>query len=217
MLYFPLKLFEGNIMQTTEKKILSRVYGNGRGWAFSQIDFVDIAKTATIHWAMHRLVQEGTIRRVLRGIYDYPRYSDLLQKPMPPDIHKVARALERKFGWRIQPGGAVSLNLMGISTQVPSKFVYLSDGPNRKYQVGKTTLMFKHQALKEAALSHEVSAILVQGLKELGKNHVNEEVLNIMRNWLPENKRTLILKDTKGVTGWVYDALKRICREEIDG
>lgn len=204
-------------MKSTENKILNRIHGNGMGWAFSQIDFMDIAKTATIHWVMHRLVQEGTIRRVIRGIYDYPRFSELLQKPMPPDIHKVARALERKFGWRIQPGGAVSLNLMGISTQVPSKFVYLSDGPNRKYQVGETTLLFKHQALKEASLNYEVSAILVQGLKEIGKNHVNEHVLKQMRSWLPKSKRKLILKDAKGVTGWVYDALKRICREEIDG
>ena len=178
---------------------------------------MDLTKTATIHWVLHRLLQAGTIRRILRGIYDYPKFSTLLQEDVPPDIHQVALALARKFGWRIQPGGAAALNLIGISTQVPSRFEYLSDGPPRSYTIDTTTLAFKHQTLKEAGLRHDASIVLVQGLKELGQGQLNDVALNQMRTWLPNTKRALVLRDAKGVTGWVYDALKRICREDDHG
>ncbi|MCC5847122.1 MAG: hypothetical protein JJU29_03430 [Verrucomicrobia bacterium] len=203
--------------QTLENKISARIYGNGRGWAFSQKDFVDLAKTPTIHWALYELAQADTIRRVLRGIYDYPRHSKLLEQTMPPDLHQVAMALARKFGWRIQPGGAAALNLLDLSTQVPGRIEYLSDGPDREYKVGNTGLRFRHQALKDAGLKHEASAVLVQGLKELGANGVTEKVIARMRDWLPSGKRAQVLRDAKGATDWVYDALKQICREENDG
>jgi hypothetical protein len=203
--------------QTIDHKISARIYGNGRGWVFSQKDFADIAKTPTIHWALYELERSGTIRRVLRGLYDYPRHSKLLGEPLPPDLHQVARALARKFGWRIQPGGAAALNLLDLSTQVPARIEYLSDGPNRKYTVGKTEVRFRHQALKDAGLKMEESVILVQGLKELGTKRVSDEVIERMRNWLPPGRRSRVLRDTKGTTDWVYDALKQICAEDADG
>lgn len=202
--------------QTIENKISSRIYGNGRGWAFSQKDFVDLAGTSTIHWALYELVQAGTIRRVLRGIYDYPRFSKLLNEPMPPDLHRVAQALARKFGWRIQPGGAAALNLLDLSTQVPAQMVYLSDGPSRVYEIGKTTLKFRKQALKDTVDLWE-AAVLVQGLKELGPNRIDAQVCRKLREWLPVNMRKKVLKETKGSTSWVYEALKKICAEDRNG
>jgi integrase len=71
----------------------------------------------------------------IRGIYDYPRFSKLLDQSLSPDIDQVARALARKFRWCIQPTGATALNFLGLSTQVPARAVYLSDGPDRVYQI----------------------------------------------------------------------------------
>jgi len=203
--------------QSIKNKILARIYGNGRGWAFSNVDFIYLAKKETIRWVLYWITQKGTIRRVLQGLYDYPRFSELLQQSMPPDMHQVAQALARKFSWRIQPGGAAALNLMDISTQVPSRFVYLSDGPNRTYRIGETVLTFKHQVLKEAGLRHHESAVLVQGLKELGQSLITDEVIHQMRVWLPAGKRVVVLRDAKGVTAWVYEAIRRICQEDNDG
>jgi hypothetical protein len=89
-----------------------------------------------------------------------------------PDIDQVAQALARKFGWRIQPGGAMAQNLQGLSTQVPARAVYLSDGPNRTYRIGDTTLIFKHTALKEAGFKLRESGLIVQALKSLGPDRV---------------------------------------------
>src|SRR5207248_6126475 len=105
---------------------------------------------STIDSALHRREHEGVIRRVIRGIYDYPRYSEALGGPTSPDIDKIAHALARKFAWRIQPNGATAQNLLGLSTQVPAHAVYLSDGPDRSYTVGRTTLDFEHTALKRS-------------------------------------------------------------------
>ena len=203
--------------ETISSKILSRIYGNGRGWAFSQADFADLGGRSAIDLTLHRLTRDGTIRRVIRGIYDYPRHSDLLDQPVSPDIHQAARALARKFNWRIQPSGPTALNLLGLSTQVPGRYIYNSDGPDRTYQIGKTTLSFKHQAPKHSGLKRDESGVIVQALKALGEDRITDKTIRTIRDWLPAEKRAAVLKDTRGVTGWVYAAIHRICREDSDG
>jgi hypothetical protein len=84
---------------------------------------------------------------------------------LSPDTDQVARALARKFNWRIQPSGATALNLLGLSTQVPARAVYLSDGPDRSYTVGNTGLDFEHTALKEVGFKLRESGLIVQALK----------------------------------------------------
>lgn len=203
--------------QSIENKALNRVRGNGRGWAFSQRDFADLGGRATIDSALHRLEQRGKVRRVLRGVYDYPSFSDLLGQELSPDIDQVARALARKFGWRIQPSGATAQNLLGLSTQVPARAVYLSDGPDRTYRVGNTALVFEHTALKEAGFKLRESGLVVQALKSLGPDRINREVISKIRKWLPPSLRAKVLADTKTATGWVYAAIQRIAQEDPDG
>lgn len=203
--------------KSIENKAINRVRGNGRGWAFSPRDFADLGGRATIDSALHRLEQRGKIRRVLRGVYDYPSFSDLLGQELSPDIDQVARALARKFGWRIQPSGATAQNLLGLSTQVPARAVYLSDGPDRTYRVGNTALVFEHTALKEAGFKLRESGLVVQALKSLGPDRINREVISKIRKWLPPSLRAKVLADTKTATGWVYAAIQRIAQEDPDG
>jgi hypothetical protein len=158
--------------QTFEDKALYRIRGTGGGWAFSPRDFLDLGGRSTVDSALHRLEKRGEIRRVIRGIYDYPRFSKLLDQSLSPDIDQVARALARKFRWRIQPSGATALNFLGLSTQVPARAVYLSDGPDRVYQIGNTTLAFEHTALKESGIKLKESGLIVQALKSLGQERI---------------------------------------------
>jgi len=203
--------------QSVEQSVVARIYGKSRGWSFSQIDFSDLGSREAIDTALYRLRKKSTIRRVMRGIYDYPRYSQLLDQEMGPEIHQVALALARKFGWRIQPSGPAAMNLLGLSTRVPSQYLYQSDGPDRCYDVCGTEMQFKQGALKDAGFRHDESGLIVQALKTLGEPHITDETIACVRQWLPTNKRTRVLKDTKRVTGWVHEAIKRICREDSDG
>lgn len=204
-------------MQTINKKILSRVYGHGRGWAFSPNDLVGDLARKQVDNALSDLVAEGTIRRVCRGMYDYPKYSDLLGQQLSPDIDQVAHAFARKFNWRIQPSGDAALNLLGLSTQVPGKYVYLSDGPSKTYSIGNTELEFKKTVLKEAGFRYRQSGLIVQALKTLGSERVAPEMIEKIRNDLDPELRSKILKDTKKVYGWIYSLIAEICREGSRG
>lgn len=199
--------------QSTETKAHKRIKGNGKGWAFSPHDFARLGPRSSIDFALHRLHQRGVIRRVIRGVYDYPRSSELLGRKLGPDLDQVAQALARKFGWRIQPSGAAAQNILGISTQVPSKLMYLSDGPDRRYTIGKTTLEFKHTAAKETGFKLRQSSLIVHALKSLGQDRITPEVLAKVRNWLAPNLQSRVLSDTQTATGWIYAAIREICRE----
>ncbi len=202
-------------MKHIHPQIVKRIYGNGRGWAFSKRDFLDLGTDASVRKILSRLESDGTIRRVCRGIYEYPRYSDFLEQTLSPDMDQVARAIARKFGWRIQPSEATALNFLGLSTQVPGRMQYLSDGPARKYEVaGQVELEFKHRALKESGLKHPESALIVQALKGLGKDRISDREIDVIRQWLPASRRAAVLRDTRRATGWVYEIVKEICREE---
>ena len=199
--------------QSIENKAISRIYGHGRGWAFSKTDFVAEFGEANIHQALSSLTRAGKIRRVCRGVYDYPRYSQLLGCQLSPDLDQVAHALARKFNWRIQPSGDTALNLLGLSTQVPGRWIYLSDGPGREYEIGDHPLVFKQSALKDVGFKYRESGLMVQALKALGREHVDQKVVEHIRRQLESTTCDRILRDTRSVTGWIYAAIKRICKE----
>jgi len=198
-------------MQAIDKKILSRIHGRGRGWAFTKTDFVAEFGAANIHQALSTLERGGKIRRVCRGVYDYPRQSTLLGQTLSPDIDQVAQALARKFNWRILPSGDAALNLLALSTQVPARWVYLSDGPNRQYTIGTRTLAFRKSALKDTGFQYRESGLVVQALKALGKDRVEPATVSALRHRFDTRQCARILKDTRAVTGWVYQTIKQIC------
>lgn len=200
-------------MQSLDKKAISRIYGRGRGWVFSPNDFVKDFSRDQIENALSSLCREGKIRRVCRGIYDYPKFSELLQQELSPDFDQVAQAFARKFNWRIQPAGDAALNLLGLSSQVPGRLVYLSDGPNRQYDIGNHTLEFKKSALKDVGFKYRESGLIVQALKALGQERVDGAVIATLRKQLDEKVCKQILKDTVTATGWVYETIKRVCGE----
>lgn len=199
--------------QGIENKVISRIYGRGRGWAFTKTDFVAEFGEVNIHRALSSLTKAGKIRRVCRGVYDYPRYSELLGRQLSPDLDQVAHALARKFNWRIQPSGDAALNLLSLSTQVPGRWTYLSDGPGREYEIGNHSLVFKKSALKDVGFKYRESGLVVQALKALGREHVDRKVIEGIRQHLESKACDRILRDTRSVTGWIYGAIKQICKE----
>ena len=199
---------------TVENKVVRRIQGNGMGWTFSAADLSGLGTRTAIDVALHRLLQRGTIRRVLRGLYDYPKYSKKLGRELSPDIHQVARALARKFGWRIQVTGSAALNLLGLSTQVAGRVAYLSDGPDRAYTVAGQELVFEHTGLKDAGFKRRESALLVQALKTLGPSRITADTIRKLRSFLGDELRAKVLKDTRTATGWIRDAILKVCREE---
>ncbi len=201
-------------MESIENKILSIIQNKkAEGYVFSSIDFIDTFSRDSIDKALSTLVKKKKIRRVTRGIYDYPEYSDLLQQELSTNIEEVAKALARKFNWRIAISGESALNILGLSTQVVGKYIYLSDGANRTYDIQGTTLEFKKASLKNIGFQYDESKLIVQALKALGKEHINQEVIDKVRSHIDPKMYKQILNDTRTTTIWIYDAIKQICRE----
>lgn len=202
-------------MKNISESICYFISGHGRGWALSSSDLAGRFARQQIDNAFSDLAEIGKIRRVSRGLYDYPRFSDLLQKTLSPDIDQVAYAYARKFSWRIEVSGDSALNLLGLSTQIPVQYVYLSDGPSKSYDIMGVALNFKKSSLKDIGFKHRESTLIVQALKALGKEHLTEDVFTKIREQIDEKSYSKILRDTQGSTGWVYEAIKQICQEAL--
>lgn len=200
------------------KKLIKSCYyfiaGHGRGWAFSSSDLLGRYSRQQADSLLSELARSGKIRRVARGLYDYLGYSELLGKELSPDIDQVARACARKFNWRIEVAGETALNLLGLSTQIPASYAYLSDGPNRRYDILGQTLEFKKSALKHIGFKYRESALMVQALKALGKEHVTKTMINKLRQQIEPSLRDKILKDAKSATGWIYEVIQTVCQSE---
>ena len=190
------------------------IVGHGRGWAFSSHDLLEKFSRAQADNLLSELLKTKKIRRVCRGIYDYPQYSELLQQTLSPDIDQVAKAFARKFNWRIEITGESALNVLGVSTQVVAKYIYLSDGANRSYDIMGTTLAFKKSSLKNIGFRYKESSLIVQALKALGREHVDTQVIETIRKRIDPKMYTKILKETKSATDWIYEMIKQICREQ---
>jgi hypothetical protein len=188
-------------------------YGNSRGYSFTSFDFVREFKDKNIDKALSTLTKEGKIRRIARGIYDYPKNSELLQQALSPDIDAVAQAYARKFNWQIEISGESALNYLGLSTKVEGNYIYLSSGPSRQYQIDNTTLTFKHTALKNIGFKYKESSLLVQALKALGENHTDATVKEKLVSWLNPAACNKVLKDTQTATTWIYETIKEICKK----
>ena len=203
-------------MNSIGNKILSRIHGRGKGFCFSSSDFINEFSINNIDKSLSTLTKNKKIRRISRGLYDYPKYSEFLKKELSPDIEQVALSIARKSNWRIEVSGDSALNILGLSTQIQGKYVYLSDGPNKSFKIlDSITLEFKKSLLKDIGFKYKESSLIVQALKSLGKNHIDYEIIVKIRKQLDPKMFDKILKDTKSSTIWIYEIIKKICKEDI--
>lgn len=155
-----------------QKHIEKRIASLPEGSAFITSDFLGYCRHSGGKQGVVPHSRGGEHPPILRGVYDRSRYSELLQEWAAPKMEEVAKAIARNFGWTIVPCGDTALNLLGLSTQVPAVWYYISNGPYRSYQIGKTDLEFKHTANRDIDRLSPVSALVVQALKALGKENI---------------------------------------------
>lgn len=202
-------------MQTMKQQILSRIERMPKGTVFSPKDFLDIASRGTVDMTLKSLLAEGTIRRIRRGLYDIPRNNPELGGNLTPDIDEAARAVARKHRWKIVPDKSWASNLLGLSTQVPAKIVYLSDGPSTEVQVGRRKISFKHTRPSMLAGLDTKTGLVVQALRDLGKDEVGASEIRRLRSQLSPAERRKLVKETKYSVAWIYDIARKIAEEDM--
>lgn len=195
------------------RQIQERIGTAAGGTIFVSSDFADIADTETIRRNLNRLAQAGTLRRILKGVYEKPEYSEMLKEYVAADPDAVAKALARSYHWTIAPCGNTALNLLGLSTQVTAVWSYISDGPYKTYEWNSTKLEFKHRTNKEITGLSYMTILVIQALKTLGKTNVTSRTVQALKARLDEGDKAAMLREAAESTDWVYNIIRQIAGE----
>ena len=196
------------------EKIRERIMQAPDGSVFVNSDFADITDTNTIKQIISRLIKEGTLRRIIRGVFEKPKYSKLLQEYVAADPNEIANALARCYHWTIAPCGDTALNKLGLSTQVTAVWSYISDGPYKTYEWDKTKIEFKHRTNKEITGLSPTTILVIQALKTLGKENADSKVIRILSHRLNTEEKAALLREGSEAPDWVYNVIREICKGE---
>jgi len=192
-------------------KILDFLAKKDTGWAFTPHDFADLGDPRAVGMALTRLVRDGAIRRLDRGLYDRPQDHPLLGKAGATSDSVVA-AVARKKNLRILPSAAVAANKLGVSTQVPAKLVYHTDGAPSSVKLGKLKIEFRRNSGSMLALADRPSGLVAQALRDIGKDKVTAAHLQRLRDNLPADARKGLAKDLSRVPAWMRPHFKELSR-----
>ena len=193
-------------------EIKQKILNAENGTVFVAVDFVDLTDKTTVSVCLTRLESENIIQRILRGVYYKAEYNEFLQEYVVPNPDKVAHALARNFGWTIVPCGDTALNILGLSTQVPAAWSYVSDGTYKEYTYDNTKIKFKRTTNKEISKLSYKTALVVQALKALGKDNIDDIIINKLKNDLTDEEKAAALLEAKAATSWIYEYIKQICK-----
>ncbi|MDR0507483.1 MAG: type IV toxin-antitoxin system AbiEi family antitoxin domain-containing protein [Dysgonamonadaceae bacterium] len=199
-------------MQSTHQQVLNAILQFEQGTIFFPEQFDSIGSSESIRQSLSRICKEGTIIRLSKGIYLFP-YIDKELGILFPSIERVARAIAKRDKSRIQPTGLYALNKLGLSTQVPMKVVFLTDGITRKINIGKQTIAFKQTAPKNFAFRGEITPLIAAALKEIGKDRVTEKELQIIKKALILESKEILLADAYIAPRWITDILLKLIND----
>jgi hypothetical protein len=151
----------------------------------------------------------GIIRQLTRGLYDYPRQDPQLGS-LSPSVDAIAAALTFRHDIRLQPSGGYAANLLGLSDQVPMKIVFLTDGPNRRIQLGKLQIVLKRTSPRNMATAGKTSGLVIQALRHLGQRNVDDRVIMKLRQTLSAKDKKRLVTDLRHAPAWAAKALRKI-------
>lgn len=195
-------------MQSVEKKVLEKILKIKRGTLLFPEDFHALGSSEAIRLALHRLEKEKVIKRVAQGIYVRPIISKYIGELLP-SAEDVAKGIAKRDRIRIVPTGVYALNALGLSTQVPMKLVFLTDGAARLIRIGKRTIKFKKTTPKNLLAKGEISSLVIQALREIGIDLVTEEEeIKIIELLKRENPKDL-LQDIKLAPVWIQKIMQK--------
>ncbi len=187
---------------TIDNKIVSRIYGHGRGWVFTPNDFKDLGSRDAIASALKRHKKAGLIRQLARGLYDYPKIDEQLGA-LQPSSDSIASALAGRDAARLQPTGAYAANLLGLSTQVPMRIAYLTDSLSRTVRIGKRQIILKRTTPRTMATAGRISGLVIQALRHIGQKNVDEDIIAHLNRHLDARQKGQLLKDIKYAPAWI--------------
>lgn len=202
-------------MSSVADKIMKRVSAHPSGkWVCTPKDFLDLGSREAIDQALSRLARSDRLRRIGHGLYDRPRFSDVLRRPAPVDLDAAVKALARRDGVQIIPDGMAAANQLGLTNAVPAKISFVTDGYSRKLKIEGRTIRFRHASPSVMKWAGRPSVSVVQALRWLGPAASEDaSVLSTLSRTLPEEVKLDLLRNKRDLPGWVLPLLRDLATE----
>jgi uncharacterized protein (DUF2267 family) len=185
-----------------ENQVLEKIKNARRGTLFFGQDFVAQGSDEAVRKALERLVKKGEIERIATGIYLRPEIDPIVGK-VPPSIESIVKAIAKRDKARIVPTGITAMHQLGLSTQVPMTFVYLTDGSARNIQIDGRSIVLKRTSPKNVATVGKISTLVIQALRMIGKDNVSHQEVEKIRSLLKQEKKAHLEHDIRLAPAWI--------------
>lgn len=195
-------------MTSITQQIARRIHAKGRGWVFAPKDFLDLGTRSIVDQTLSRLSRQGTIRRLGRGIYDFPKQHPALGT-LSPDTDSLARVATKSTDG-IFVSGASAANALGLSTQVPAKVIYMTNGPSRTKRIAGRTIVFKHARVPLLAQQPEKVNLTLQALSFVGKDSMDDQIIQQCARALDDSDVLALAASAASIPGWMADTILKI-------
>jgi hypothetical protein len=199
--------------ESLQSQIYEIMYNSPGGTIYTSIDFNDLGSNDAVRQALSRLSDEDKIKRLIDGYYTIPSFSKLIQEYSYPDVDQLANKIADKHAWTICPSGSHALNLLGLSTQVPNEYIYVSDGPYRTYYYNNRRIVFKHTSNRYVSELPKNISLLIHSIKALGKDNITDKDIRKMAKFFKDKVEVKTLDNVKKIPVWVFEVFKRIKKE----
>lgn len=192
-----------------QKEIWGKLELGKKGDIFFPSDFTMLGSDEAVRQGLSRLVKENKLLRLAKGIYLYPEIDNELGI-IYPSIENIAEAIARRDKTRIIPTGVQALNRLGLSTQIPLKASYMTDGTPRIIKIGNRTIYFQKKSPKILDIKSELLVLLIAGLQELGKDDITTEITNKIKNIINKDTKSNIFNELSKAPAWIAKLIKNI-------
>jgi hypothetical protein len=202
-------------MQSTECEVKKWIKNQRRGKIFFASDLKDFGSNGAVRLSLWRLCNEGFITRLSAGVFVYPKYSQFLEDYVNPSIEEIAKAIAKNEKIRIIPTGLYALNALGLSTQMPMRVVFLTDGTPRSIKLkGEVAIIFKKTIPKYLSFKSEITTLVIFALKEIGNGKVLDNEIQRIKEVLTHEKPEIIKHDAALAPQWISDILLKLIENE---
>ncbi len=199
--------------QTVDHKVIKTIRGHGRGWVLTPKHLASLGSRDAVASALKRYKQAGVITTLARGLYYYPRTDPDLGE-LEPSNDQIARALAGRDAVRLQPAGAYAANLLGLSSQVPTTIVYLTEGRSREVVVGSRRIVLKKTTPRSMATAGRISGLVIQALRHMGKDQVTAETVSRISDRISKADRRRLRKDIPYAPAWIAEIMRKLSAGE---
>ena len=193
-------------MQSISNQIEIEIIRKKKGKILFAEEFKKFGSSELVRVTLFRLCKKDLITRLSPGIYLYPK-RDSEGTIFFPSIHDIIQQIAKRDKARIIPTGLYALNALGLSTQVPMRFVFLSDGAARTIKIGKVRVTFKKTVPKNLSYKSKICSLVIFALKEIGKGFVNADELVKIHDALSHETLENIMHDALLAPQWISDIL----------